>query len=287
MGANKVRNKLTLNIIPKELLSEAIESLDFALIFYDKHNMTDESKYYKQAVINLYRFCELTLKYMVAKINPILLFADCFEKTPINRNSKTISFSQALNFYINIVENKITKGVFENKTKLVKTAKHLKDYRNTCQHFVLLLSQDKYIHKIFIETVEVMYYLYLEEDISKAVDATLSVDAKQTLQDLFDTQKANLELAYKKVGVYLNNYEAAKNGVHLEAYKCPICNHKTLISSSIQKDYFNCIYCSHKEEGKQCTLHIKCDSQLIPESYLLIDDNGYIACEDCIDKVKN
>lgn len=278
--------------IPERLLQEAIEALDYGLKYYDQYCTSEELGIIKQSIINLHRFSEYTLKYFIAKINPLLVFTKPFDTYIDIKKSHTISFDQALTFYINNLECgliNIPDGYEKNQFKL--TLSCLKGLRNNITHWFISLHEVEDVHKRSANILELVYLICLEEEISDTIYEKLSIESQGILDDLINTQKVKLEQAMQKVEEYTSDRTPLdpKEAYYVEVplFACPDCGNQTLILSDSNDNIFKCTFCKNTEESSECSVGLICNSNKTPKCYLNSwneEDNSMI-CDDCSDEV--
>lgn len=282
------------NEIAKKLLAEAIEALDYGLKFYKESEK--EPQLIKQSIINMQRFVEYILKYFIAKIHPLLIFQKPFDRYIESIKSGelvSISFDQALTFYINILELKLVSAPLTyEKKKFIYLLKRLKYLRNNVVHY--FLHNEINSSKELSEVVELMYYVCLEHNIESNIRKNLSEKSLAVLETLIDTQKARLKAANKKIKENIENYYATNtpdgNTTSFDTreilFDCEKCQHHTFILIK-EENLFECKYCGYKEKPGYCGTHKECSGGPIPKRFLQefqeFFDGGFTVCEACLD----
>lgn len=295
-------NQSELNDLSEKLLKEAIEALRFAL----KHNYdyckNNDTGLLKQSIMNFHRFIEFTLKHFIADINPLLIFDKPFEEKFNLKNAKTISFTQALNFFshnheLNILQ---TSSDFDKK-KFVKTLCLLRDLRNEVAHLFLPVNDEKELQIIFSDNVRLIYLIFIQKNIYQKVEQKLSKEENEMLKELIDVEQEKLK---KEEQIKLANalelvelYEAQRrtsldpkeyNPLEAPIYDCPNCSNHTFILTPDNK-FFNCTYCEEEEDADECSGPFGCGSGLIPDCYLRSwdEEHGNKICENCFDEFED
>src|SRR5438477_5519853 len=103
--------KIPLAGIAHFLHQDALDSLNEGLLKY-RESIDGNKKAFKFSILHVARFMELICKYIIADINPILIYKNAFNETPI-KDLKTISFNEAICFIQNIHNETLT---FASKT---------------------------------------------------------------------------------------------------------------------------------------------------------------------------
>lgn len=276
--------------IQKNLLNEAIESLTFGLEFYDKYSLTEDIKTIKQAILHFQRFIELTLKYLAAQTNPILVFSNAFKEEIKIESAKTISFEQALTFYINNIKYGLSYSprweLDDNQIKFMLS--DLSDLRNKITHFFIEADDISSIDRQLAQTIELMYFIYLAEDISDIIDNSIPPAALDTLNSLMDTQKAALDKALADVDAYVISRSSLDPKEYHDnqapVFRCPECENETLILND-KNTLFTCMNmkCKATQPADRCSVSIVCAENITPACYLSSwneQDNSMI-CEEC------
>lgn len=276
--------------IPQILLNEAIESLSYGLKYYDEYCLSTEISLIKQSITNFHRFIECTLKYFVSRINPLLVFTEIFKKPIKIEKDHVISFDNALTFYINNLEYGLLNIPFEIDTKaLIFKLKRLKNLRNNITHWFIHPEEIKDIHERLSETIELVYYIYLEENISDEIHNNISSEELDTLNSLINTEKAKLKKAYQEVEDYIARMTSSdpkeQHPGEAPVFECPNCNNETLILTEPNESSFKCTFCKHEEEAKVCTECFVCAATRTPLCYLSTWnlENESLICEECLD----
>lgn len=275
--------------IPESLLREAMESLNYGLKYYEEYRESEDLGIIKQSIINLQKFIECTLQYFIAKINPLLVFTKSFKKT-ISFDDHIISFDEALNFYINNLEHgllKIPSGYSGNKIKFHLA--HLKALRNKITHWFIGPEEIKDIHKRLSETIQLTYFLYLEENINQVIHEKISSDSLQILDSIIDTESAKLDKAYREVESYktsrISFNPKEQQDVEAPVFMCQSCRKNTLILVEPEETIFQCTFCKTTEDVGICSLSLVCSPIKTPKCYLNVWNEEYedMICDDCKD----
>jgi hypothetical protein len=110
------------------LLENSLDSLQQGLKHYQSA-LDGEKSEYKHAVLNFALYIELSLKYFISKINPILIYKDAFSKK--EKLDNTISLQEAVYFlkHLNQIKHE-ERREFENQIDwLRKTCNKIKHHK--------------------------------------------------------------------------------------------------------------------------------------------------------------
>ncbi len=233
----------------------AIDSFDEALERYQ--NVIDGNpKAYKYAVLSLSHFIELSFKYFISKINPILIYKNPFaEKLD---KSHTISMWEAVNFLINLegdnflqisTDNELEeKNISKEKTK--KYLRWLKDLRNEIEHGECLLKKG-HIENIFGKCSSILNSLYRErnEYLRTFINPKFLPLYTNLINGYLERRRNAIKKSENMQIQLLKDYEGPYLDHSLTC--CPSCGEKTFVLLESLKEY-QCTMCNNKEEAEEC-----------------------------------
>jgi len=283
--------------LSENLLKEAIEALKYGLKFNCDYNENHETGLLKQSIMNFHRFIELTLKHFIASINPLLIFEKPFDENFNLENPKTISFTQALNFYCHNAELGILSSPQDfNKKEFKATLCLLRNLRNDVAHLFLSENDDEKLQAIFSENVRLIYLVFIEQNIHQKIEERLTPDENDMLNELIDIEKEKLKkklaLALERVEEYTVSRSSLDpkdyNPNEAPVFDCPSCANQTFILSQDDK-LFYCTYCLEEESADICSGPFDCATGLIPDCYLMTwdEEHGSKICESCHDEYES
>lgn len=200
-----------LETLSENLLKEAIEALKYGLKYNYDYCSGGNIGLLKQSIMNFHRFVEFTLKHFITNINPLLIFEKPFDKQFTLENPKTITFTQALNFFSHNLEFGILENTSKfNKIKFVSTLNSLGSLRNDVAHLFLSETNETKLQTIFSENIRLIYLIFIERNTHQKIEKYLNNEEKEMLEELINVEEdkvkkeeqLKLANALKQVRIY-------------------------------------------------------------------------------------
>ena len=280
--------------ITKNLLNESLDALDVGLDFFQQHLKNEDNKKLKIAILQFQRFIEYIIKYFVSEFTPLLVYTDIFEKQIKLENAKSISLTQAINFYINhlafgLININRQYDHIELKEYLVSFNK----LRNKINHWFVepFELDDIHLSSLF----QIIYLVCLDHKLEEKINSSLSKDKQELLKKFTTEEWRKLRLAYKKVDEYIKSRSSSDPKEYNEndapVFFCQQCGEQTLILSE-DNDKFICPNCECEEGLGTCSVNLACAGGNIPDCYLSewnTDEEGCkdMICDDCYDEFES
>jgi rubrerythrin len=233
---------------------------------------------WKFAILNLVQAVELSLKELLRRKHPVLIYENI--DTPRN----TVSISQALAR----IENDKILGIIipENEKKKIAEAVKL---RNEITHYEFELTEEYAMAKFSEIFAFIVYFQGLHLEIE--IDDVLDYDLLQEIVNIEKCFKELLEKALRRI--------ADENIPDESIWQCPCCGEYTFVIEDVKNVCYLCRESQEVVECPQCgELHFDYDlidfSDLIDTDYsegevIVLNNYGYSkfnACPDCIDKIR-
>jgi hypothetical protein len=233
--------------------------------------MNDKS--FKFAILHINHFVELSFKYFIIQIHPILVYHQPYTDKELEKQ-RTLSINEAINFYKNTIKNDKNKINLLTKTHL-KDIDWLKKIRNDIEHFKFELDIPHVKNSIG-------KILSILNEIFKDYGIELARELSEKYSDLYNTlindYTRELYIAEKNA-----QNEREINHITKQSFydKCTYCGYNTQVYREKSNEFY-CHYCKESVEAKCCDW---CN-ELFPfsEAVESIVEGIYFCNSDCFDK---
>ena len=269
-------NIMSVKSMKSDLFENAIDSLVEGLIKYNS-TRTNNPKPLKFAVLNISRFVELSFKYFLYRIHPLLIYKGPY-KGELNRNS-TVSMDEAINFYKHSHDEEalLYDDEREDHFRFLDDIKFLKNLRNSIEHFEY--EEDKEKVKLTIGRIlSLLDRLYKEHDVIVHEKLVVTKEILSLYRALIDDYEHKRLVAQDKAKDIANII--SPEWIEHDVQTCPYCNEYTYVFDQSNNNFI-CTYCQEYDKAVNCTVcYCKFPRH---EAWDVIEESGTYWCsEECL-----
>ena len=238
-------------ILSQSLIENAIDSLEEGLTRYESALDGDE-KSFKYAILSISHYIELSFKFFVTRISPLLIYKNPFSDTL--RQQQTISMWEAVNFVKHSVEEGILESPKMKSKDVIRDLEYLKNIRNDIEHHKFDVDKDR-VDKTIGKVLSVLHELYELHD--EPIQDRLPSVLEDFYGQLIDDYKRKLLVANKTAASVIMQYE---DQVHVDdtsdrpdilSADCSRCGNETLVFDEESYNY-QCTFCHNTEAVVVC-----------------------------------
>lgn len=268
-----------------DIKENALDSFNEALAKFEQGE-NGELRHYKFAILHLYHFLELVLKFYVASVDKNLVFSKCYkhvEKRAKNESitllqayqllckegfdfgsllasiphPHTIKLDQALEF--SKCEKCGVTGVDFVGVDFCNDIEWLKGLRDNIEHYQFRLPPKEVrlcigrLVRGVAEFVDIFSLFDLESEVGKESYHVFEVLADEYAHLL---KEAEREVAEKKEETYRGVRPKDYVFIEWNVYQCPECSNNTMIPSDDSSTGYKCTICSNEESDE---IEVPCD----------------------------
>jgi len=266
------------------LLENAIDSLEEGLKKYHE-GLAGNAKSYKFAILNTSHFVELSFKYFLTQIHPLLIYTNPFSDQLDRR--KTITMTGAINFFKHANEEGLLSYDDEDNGSFIADINWLKETRNKIEHCEFEFD-DNHALLMMGKIISMLSVLYNNHEID--LMKKLPNELHGLYDEIINDYKLKLMLAIKEAkdkdeennSQFTDFSEPNEHDSIDTLIDCFHCGNPTFVYSQVMQEY-HCTFCHETDKVVPCQW---CSSLFpISESVFSIEESGIFFCgKACLDR---